>query len=89
MGIGSLLLATVGPYLITRVGGSVISSMLIKWGVSRAAAGTIAPHLAGLAAKLLKGHELTPEEKAAHEAYQQQTKSQQVAAHPGSRFRSV
>lgn len=87
--ITGLVVSAVAPYLITKFGGMAVSMLLIKFGVSRTAASAIAPKLAGLAAKLLKGHELTPEEKAAHEAYQQQTKVQEVAAHSGSKFRSV
>ena len=89
--MGTLILSVVGPYLVTRLGGALISSLLIKFGLSRAAAGTIAPQLAAALNKLLGGqaNAMTPEEQAALAAHVQQTKPKQVAAHPGSTFRPV
>lgn len=87
--ITGLLVSAIVPFLIAKFGGSLISTALIKFGVSRAAAGQLAPHLASIATKLLGGHQLTPEEQAAHAAYVQQSKPQQVPAHPGSTFRNI
>lgn len=87
--IVGLLASAVVPFLITKFGGMGISMLLIKFGLSKAAAGTLAPQLASIAAKLLGGHPLSPEEQAAHQAYQQQTRSQQVPAHPGTNFHKL
>lgn len=89
--MGTLILSLIGPYLITRIGGAVISGLLVKYGVSRAAAGTLAPQLAAILAKLVggKSKELTAEEEAALAAYVQQTTQKEVAAHPGTQFHPV
>lgn len=90
MGLSALFLSIVGPYLVTRLGGALISKALISFGLSRAAAGTIAPQLTAALNKLLGGQAqaMTPEEQAALAAHVQQTKPKEVAAHPGVKFHS-
>lgn len=87
--ISGLLITAIVSFVVAKFGGALISTALIKFGVSRAVAGQLAPHLASIATKLLGGHQLTPEEQAAHAAYVQQSKPQQVPAHPGSTFRNI
>ncbi len=89
MSIAGLLASAVVPYLVTKFGGSLVSIVLLRFGVSQTVVNVLSPQLAAIASKLLGGHQLTPEEQAAYQAYVQQTKPQQVAAHPGSTFRNL
>lgn len=87
--ISGLLVSAIVPFLITKFGGALISSLLLRAGVNAGLASQVAPQLAAIAAKLLGGQALTPEERAALAAHTAQTKPQEVAAHPGTPFRSV
>jgi len=87
--ISGLIVSALVPFLVAKFGGALLMPLLIKFGASPAVASTVAPQLAGIVAKLLGGQELTPAEQQALEAHRQQTKPQQVAAHPGSTFRPV
>lgn len=83
--IGSALLS----WAVAKFGGMLISSLLLKAGVSQSLASTVAPQIAAIAAKLLGGQPLTPEEQQALEAHRQQTRPKQVSAHPGATFHPV
>lgn len=87
--ISGLIVSAIVPFLIARFGGMAISAILLKAGVSQAVAKNVAPQLASILAKLAGKQPLSPEEQAALAAHAAQTKTQEVAAHPGSPFRPV
>jgi hypothetical protein len=89
----ALILSTVLPYLVTKFGGMLVSSLMLKFGASQSVATMGANVISQIASKMATGKPLSDSEKVAWNTHFQATyqqgspaKSVEVASAPGVPF---